>query len=90
MNVVKQVHFSETVHTSYSIIGKSVLLLTQSEVDKTGASYYGKTQLHYADGSGDTAMVQLGKEGPIYSGKNVSYLFFIKKINQKYRAHLYL
>ena len=54
----------------FYILGKSVLLLTQSEVDKTGASYYGKTQLHYADGSGDTALVHLAKEGPIYSGTN--------------------
>ena len=54
----------------YYILGKSVLLLTQSEVDKTGASYYGKTQLHYVDWEGDTAMVQLAKEGPIYSGRN--------------------
>ena len=44
--------------------------MTQSEVDKTGASYYGKTQLHYVDWEGDTAMVQLAKEGPIYSGRN--------------------
>ena len=55
----------------FFLLGKSVLLWTQSEVDKTGASYYGKGQLHYADGSGDTAMVQLGKEGPIYSGNNL-------------------
>ena len=54
-------------------LGKSALLLVQSEVDKTGASYYGKTQLHYVDGDGDTALVQLPKEGPIYSG---SYLVF--------------
>ena len=38
-------------------------------MDKTGASYYGKTQLHYVDWEGNTAMVQLSKEGPIYSGK---------------------
>jgi len=58
---------ADRMEAKWSSDGKSVLLLTQSEVDKTGASYYGKTQLHYADGSGDTAMVQLGKEGPIYS-----------------------
>ena len=37
------------------------------EVDKTGASYYGKQQLHFMSCGGDTAMVQLAKEGPIYS-----------------------
>ena len=47
--------------------GKSCLILAQAEVDKTGASYYGKTQLCYANVDGDTAMVQLPKEGPIYS-----------------------
>jgi len=47
--------------------GKSVLILAQAEVDKTGASYYGKTQLCYANVDGDTCMVPLGKEGPVYS-----------------------
>merc|ERR1711892_1296921 len=47
--------------------GNSVLLLTQSEVDKTGGSYYGKQQLHYMSTKGDTGMVGLAKEGPIYS-----------------------
>ena len=28
-------------------VGTIVLLLTQSEVDKTGGSYYGKQQLNY-------------------------------------------
>ena len=73
-------HFSKAVYTINIIIGKSVLLLTQSEVDKTGASYYGKTQLHYADGSGDTAMVQLGKEGPIYSGNSLNLLDILLKV----------
>lgn len=47
--------------------GSAVLLMTQSEVDKTGSSYYGKQQLHYMSTRGDTAMVGLAKEGPIYS-----------------------
>jgi len=46
--------------------GRSVLLLCQSEVDKTGASYYGKTQLHYVDVEGETMLLQLPKDGPIY------------------------
>merc|ERR1712037_549446 len=33
----------------------------------TGGSYYGKQQLHYMNTKGDTAMVGLPKEGPIYS-----------------------
>jgi len=47
--------------------GKSVLILAQADVDKTGASYYGKTQLCYANTDGDTSMVPLGKDGPVYS-----------------------
>jgi len=47
--------------------GKSCLILAQAEVDKSGASYYGKTQLCYANTDGDTCLVQLPKEGPIYS-----------------------
>lgn len=58
---------ADRMEAKWSSDGKSALLLVQSEVDKTGASYYGKTQLHYVDGDGDTALVQLPKEGPIYS-----------------------
>ena len=47
--------------------GRQALLLTQAEVDKTGASYYGKQQLHYINNTGDTALVELSKNGPVYS-----------------------
>ncbi len=60
-------HFVYYIRMYFIILdGRSVLLLAQSEVDKTGASYYGKTQLHYVDVEGETSMVQLPKEGPIY------------------------
>ena len=36
-------------------------------MDKTGGSYYGKQQLHYMSCKGDTCLVSLTKEGPIYS-----------------------
>ena len=42
-------------------------MLTQSDVDKTGGSYYGKQQLHYMSVKGDSGMVGLAKEGPVYS-----------------------
>lgn len=58
---------AERMEVKWSSDGRSALLLTQSEVDKTGASYYGKTQLHYVDGDGETAIVQLAKQGPIYA-----------------------
>lgn len=47
--------------------GTSVLLMTSMEVDKTGASYYGKQTLHYLSTKGETAMVVLSKEGPIHT-----------------------
>lgn len=41
--------------------GTNVLLMTSTEVDKTGASYYGKQTLHYLSTKGETAMVMLSK-----------------------------
>lgn len=35
--------------------------MTSTEVDKSGASYYGKQALHYLNTKGDTAMVMLSK-----------------------------
>ncbi|XP_044266198.1 eukaryotic translation initiation factor 2A [Tribolium madens] len=47
--------------------GSNALLLTTTEVDKTGGSYYGKQGLHFVGLNGQTAMVAMSKEGPIYS-----------------------
>ncbi|KAG8229144.1 hypothetical protein J437_LFUL009213 [Ladona fulva] len=47
--------------------GTNVLLMTSMEVDKTGASYYGKQALHSLSTKGETAMVMLSKEGPIHA-----------------------
>ncbi|RZC34495.1 eukaryotic translation initiation factor 2A, partial [Asbolus verrucosus] len=47
--------------------GNNVLLLTSTEVDKTGGSYYGKQGLHFMGLNGQTAMVTMSKEGPIYN-----------------------
>lgn len=58
---------ADSVDFKWNSIGSTVLLLTQSEVDKTGGSYYGKQQLHYMSTKCDTGMVGLAKEGPIYS-----------------------
>lgn len=41
--------------------GSNVLLMTNTEVDKTGASYYGKQTLHHLNTKGETAMVMLSK-----------------------------
>jgi len=58
---------ADSVDYKWNSVGTTVLLLTQSDVDKTGGSYYGKQQLHYMNIKGDSGMVGLAKEGPIYS-----------------------
>jgi len=58
---------ADKVDIMWNSVGTAALLLTQAEVDKTGSSYYGKQQLHWMSTRGDTAMVGLAKEGPIYS-----------------------
>ncbi|XP_054138763.1 eukaryotic translation initiation factor 2A isoform X3 [Melozone crissalis] len=44
----------------------AVLVVASTEVDKSGASYYGEQTLHYLAASGESAVVQLPKNGPIY------------------------
>ncbi|XP_012695260.1 eukaryotic translation initiation factor 2A [Clupea harengus] len=46
--------------------GSAVLVTASVEVDKTGASYYGEQTLHYVAINGESAVVQLPKNGPIY------------------------
>jgi translation initiation factor 2A len=58
---------ADKVEMKWNAPGTAVLLLTQAEVDKTGGSYYGKQQLHFMSTKGETSMVGLAKEGPIYS-----------------------
>ncbi|EFN83994.1 Eukaryotic translation initiation factor 2A [Harpegnathos saltator] len=47
--------------------GANALLMPSTEVDKSGASYYGKQSLHYLSIKGDIAMVVLNKDGPIHA-----------------------
>ncbi|XP_076027707.1 eukaryotic translation initiation factor 2A [Genypterus blacodes] len=44
----------------------AVLVTASTDVDKSGASYYGEQTLHYLAVNGETAVVQLPKNGPIY------------------------
>ncbi|XP_046287386.1 eukaryotic translation initiation factor 2A isoform X2 [Marmota monax] len=44
----------------------AVLVIASTDVDKTGASYYGEQTLHYIATNGESAVVQLPKSGPIY------------------------
>ncbi|XP_028321530.1 eukaryotic translation initiation factor 2A isoform X2 [Gouania willdenowi] len=43
-----------------------VLVTASCDVDKSGASYYGQQTLHFLSVGGETAIVQLAKNGPIY------------------------
>lgn len=43
--------------------------MTSTEVDSTGASYYGKQALHYLNTKGESCSVALSKDGPIHSVK---------------------
>ncbi|XP_077554505.1 eukaryotic translation initiation factor 2A isoform X1 [Haemaphysalis longicornis] len=63
----KSFYKSDKVDFYWNKKGSGVLLLTSTEVDKTGGSYYGDQGLHFLRTNGDTAMVKRGKEGPIYS-----------------------
>ncbi|KAL1132216.1 hypothetical protein AAG570_010173 [Ranatra chinensis] len=58
---------ADRVDMMWNMKGNGVLLLTTLEVDKTGTSYYGKHTLHFISIKGETAIVQLSKEGPIHN-----------------------
>ncbi|CAB4038866.1 eukaryotic translation initiation factor 2A, partial [Paramuricea clavata] len=45
----------------------SALILTSTEVDQTGGSYYGEQSLQFISTNGDSNMVVLPKKGPIYA-----------------------
>ena len=46
--------------------GSAVLVVTSTDVDKTGSSYYGEQGLLYLSARGDGNLVILDKKGPIY------------------------
>ena len=49
-----------------SLPGSAVLVVTSTDVDKTGSSYYGEQGLLYLSARGDGNLVILDKKGPIY------------------------
>ncbi|KAH7966790.1 hypothetical protein HPB49_019596 [Dermacentor silvarum] len=63
----KSFYKSDKVDFFWNKKGTGLLLLTSTDVDKTGASYYGDQGLHFLRTNGDTAMVKRGKDGPVYS-----------------------
>ena len=48
----KSFMLADRMEAKWSNNSQNVLLLMVSEVDKTGASYYGKSQLHFMDNQG--------------------------------------
>ncbi|XP_075747254.1 eukaryotic translation initiation factor 2A [Rhipicephalus microplus] len=63
----KSFYKADKVDFRWNKKGTGLLLLTSTDVDKTGASYYGDQGLHFLRTNGDTAMVKRGKDGPVYS-----------------------
>lgn len=45
----------------------AMILMASTEVDSTGASYYGKQTLYFLNTKGDSCSVPLNKEGPIHA-----------------------
>lgn len=57
----------DTVSFYWNRKGSALLALCSSDIDKTGASYYGEQSLHYLSTRGDGNLVQLEKKGPVYA-----------------------
>ncbi|XP_061636862.1 eukaryotic translation initiation factor 2A [Phyllopteryx taeniolatus] len=57
---------ADRVNMLWNKKASAVLVTASTEVDKSGASYYGEQTLHYLHVGGETALVQLPKNGPIY------------------------
>ncbi|XP_051934111.1 eukaryotic translation initiation factor 2A isoform X1 [Hippocampus zosterae] len=57
---------ADRVNMQWNNKASAVLVMASTEVDKSGASYYGEQTLHYLHVGGETAHVQLPKNGPIY------------------------
>lgn len=62
----KTFYKADRVQIKWNALGTQVLVLTQTEVDKTNKSYYGETGLYLLSAAGNfDCRVTLDKEGPI-------------------------
>lgn len=52
---------ADKVDFMWNLKGNNALLLTSTEVDKTGGSYYGKQGLHFMGLNGQTSIVTMSK-----------------------------
>ncbi|CAO3610138.1 unnamed protein product [Cunninghamella blakesleeana] len=63
----KTFYKADNVQMFWNDLGTNLLVLTQTEVDKTGKSYYGETNLYYLAVAGNfDCRVPLDKEGPVH------------------------
>ncbi|KAF2641631.1 translation initiation factor eIF-2A [Massarina eburnea CBS 473.64] len=68
-SIVSQKTFykSDKVQLKWNDLGTSVIVLAQTEVDKTNKSYYGETNMYILSANGQfDSRIQLDKEGPIH------------------------
>ncbi|RKP27986.1 eukaryotic translation initiation factor eIF2A-domain-containing protein [Syncephalis pseudoplumigaleata] len=64
---IKTFFRADNVQMYWNHLGTHLLVLTQTDVDKTGKSYYGETGLYYLAVSGNyDCRVTLDKEGPVH------------------------
>lgn len=47
-------------------LGNALIIMAIIDVDSTGQSYYGEQNLYFVSTKGDSYMVPLGKNGPVY------------------------
>ncbi|XP_065887249.1 eukaryotic translation initiation factor 2A-like [Dysidea avara] len=57
---------ADTVNFAWNRKGTAVLVVTATDVDKSGASYYGEQGLYYLSAKGVGNIIPLKKKGPIY------------------------
>lgn len=58
---------ADKVEMMWNQKGNGLLLLTSTDVDQTGVSYYGKQALHFMTTKGDSFAVQLNTEGSLHA-----------------------
>lgn len=63
----KSFYKSDVVDFYWNNSGDGIVIMASTDVDKSGASYYGEQALYFMSTNGDSSMVKLLKEGPIYS-----------------------
>ncbi|KAL1929710.1 hypothetical protein VTP01DRAFT_1848 [Rhizomucor pusillus] len=63
----KTFYKADQVQMYWNDLGTNLLVLTQTDVDKTGKSYYGETNLYYLAVAGNfDCRVPLDKDGPVH------------------------